>query len=883
MLHPNKNDESFQSLIRAWLKDLLELDAGVIVKVFDINSYDFNEIEPKSGAPMLKPLGQRRLKELYVRDGASFLKEIDKFGFLKGYWQYSYQIPAHPMWFNRDEIIYAMEQPRAMSPYGYARTQAILDIIKSLQYSVLYNRKYFDEAAIPDGALSLLDTNELEMAAFRTYWNNEFKAQPHKTAVINKDVKWQQFNMSNNELQFLETQKWYFNIVISEFGLTPSELGITDDVNKATSATQAELVKRKGIRPFLKLLENFVNQGILTEFQIEGIEYQFIYDDPAEKSARLANWQTEMQMGVKTVNEVRNEMGLEPIEGGDITNSQQNRFSTGQPGQPGQPSAEEDKGEEENPHDGRVEEAQSGDYDQNRKREEGKTDKQPPQFKKKSVAPPNEEEEDEEWRDRVHNPYSDSNRPVGNYKSSTLEMDVDDLVAEHKRLVEILERADKEELAEEAKRQQAELVEYEEDAEKPELEEKAVSPKEVGDLARTIEEKIADDIYRVLVATGMNPKRAANYARQLKSRARIGKNTEPDVEKPGMGHSDHWWEVYHALREEGHSKESAAKITNSRVSKNLKKKDDFSKEEEHWITTHTGQHLLIGGDGKPKEPTDSDKPKKEEAHAPENQQVPLKLQSLVDEYKAKIKPEHKKKVDEAIKAWKDKKDTLHLHRKDGEWTPERKALHQQIFERYGKNAKAARSDNPIAHFLSGSPASGKTTAAQQLFTPVGGNKLLMKDEKGNQFLLLNNDDIKKMLPEWDADGTQASIVHEESSHLHKRLLHSALKRKLNVIVDGTMSNVEKATKLNGEFEQAGYKTSLISVNVKPHIAMERAHKNYTEGKNPRYRDYGLIAQYGISLKKSIPKLRQVFKNRMVINNNASKPVIVRREGELWKK
>lgn len=323
---PNKNNEPFSHLIKALLKDILEIDAGVIVKVFDINSYDFDNIEPKSGAPILKPKGQRNMTELYVRDGASFLKEIDKFGFEQGYWQYSYQIPAHPMWFNRDEIVYVSEHNRSMSCYGYARTQSILDIVKSLHYSTLYNKRFFEETPIPDGAISLMDTNEVEMKDFMNYWNNEFKAQPHKVAILNKDLKWQPFAVSQRELEFLDTQKWYFNIVISAFGLTPSELGITDDLNRATSATQAELVKRKGIRPFLKMLESYINEGILTEWDYEGIEFQFIYDDPAEKSARLENWNLELTMGVKTINEVRNEMGLEPIEGGDVSNNMSSMF-----------------------------------------------------------------------------------------------------------------------------------------------------------------------------------------------------------------------------------------------------------------------------------------------------------------------------------------------------------------------------------------------------------------------------------------------------------------------------------------------------------------------------------------------------------------------------
>jgi SPP1 gp7 family putative phage head morphogenesis protein len=440
---PNNNGESFQHILRATIKDILELDAGIIVKVFDIGSYNFDEIEPKSGAPMLKPMGERTMTEIYSRDGASFLKEIDKFGFEKGFWQYSFQIPAHPMWFNKDEIVYLMEQPRSMSPYGYARTQAILDIIKSLHYSTLYNKRFFEETAIPDGALSLLDTNETEMKAFMSWWNNEFKAQPHKMAVLNKEMKWQPFAQTQRELEFLATQKQYFNWVISEFGLTPAELGITEDLNKSTSATQAELTKRKGIRPFIKLFEIYMNTGILPEFPFNGIEFQFIYDDPAEKSSKLDNWKKELDMGLKTVNEVRNELGLDPIEGGDTSNNPGMVQAQGQPGQTPAENADRDQTDQQTP--GYKEDLEEGQaYNEQR-----------------------DQKSDNERRDALHHPYGTRTRPVGNFKSAKFrQMSYDDLIEEHKKLVAILESGDPKKIKEEAAEQKKELEEYMNEANK---------------------------------------------------------------------------------------------------------------------------------------------------------------------------------------------------------------------------------------------------------------------------------------------------------------------------------------------------------------------------------------------------------------------------------
>ena len=317
MQYPNANRESFTQVIRAFLKDIMELDAGVIVKVFDRESYDYDHLEPKSGAPMLKPKGERHMTEISARDGSSFLKEVDKFGFCKGFWQYSYQIPAHPMWFNREEIGYLSRNLRSMSCYGFAPTQAVLDIIKSLHYSLLYNKRFFEETTIPDGVLSIPDTNETELKNFADGFVREFKAQPHKFALFNKEVKWTPFTVSNKELEFLQTQSWYYKLVISAFGLTPAELGITDDLNRSTAATQAELSRRKGIRPLLGIIEKFINEEIMSEFDNNDIEFQFIYDDPTEKQMRLGNWKLELDMGVKTINEVRNEMGLQPVNWGE--------------------------------------------------------------------------------------------------------------------------------------------------------------------------------------------------------------------------------------------------------------------------------------------------------------------------------------------------------------------------------------------------------------------------------------------------------------------------------------------------------------------------------------------------------------------------------------
>jgi len=437
---PNDNNESFNQILRSTLKDILEIDAGVIVKVFSRESYDFEMLEPKSGAPILRPsvcpeckgkgstspklmLGKaartvksidkfvnsiewekddegeftiikaeeggkaeyrlnkrdydealehseevilklglidfskayvysrktkayswntsceycdgtgrgRQITELYSRDGASFLKEVDKFGFVNGYWQYSFQIPAHPMWFNRAEIIYFQQNPRSMTPYGFSAVQAVINIVKPLEYSVQYNKKYFEEGAIPDGIISSKDANEDDMRRIQRIWEEETIGQPHRLIFFNRDLEFKPLIASSRELEFLDTQKWYFDQVISAFQLTPNELGMTEDVNRATAASQSEVAKRKAIKPLISMLEYAItNELIKGEFGFTDVEFKITVEDPINDKQNADLYTSYLTNGLMTVNEIRTEeLGRAPVEWGEGQPNKQESFSDG--------------------------------------------------------------------------------------------------------------------------------------------------------------------------------------------------------------------------------------------------------------------------------------------------------------------------------------------------------------------------------------------------------------------------------------------------------------------------------------------------------------------------------------------------------------------------
>lgn len=168
------------------------------------------------------------------------------------------------------------------------------------------------------------------------------------------------------------------------------------------------------------------------------------------------------------------------------------------------------------------------------------------------------------------------------------------------------------------------------------------------------------------------------------------------------------------------------------------------------------------------------------------------------------------------------RDTEHLHRKLnangslGAYSPERKALHEQILSNMlqGKGVHGADSR---AIFTAGGPASGKSGLEKF------GMLTLPKD-----VVHADPDTIRTMLPEYKAlvkagRADASSLTHEEASHLAKVLTRLALGRQHHILVD-TVGDSGKG-KFAGKIKQAqaaGHKVSVHYATTDVKTALDRS-------------------------------------------------------------
>lgn len=337
--NPNGNSESFNYLLRAVVKDILELDSGIWVKVFD---------------------GYGKFKQLFARDGASFLKNPDIHGYLgdrdefiydsyfvynadtgqydkvqaikekddliamkdrAAYWQYGWTAASIPVPFGRRELIWMSAWPQTDGVYGRSPLSVLGDVLYTILYGASFNLDMYVNNNIPDGVIQLIGANRDDIRAFRERWEAQFVTKDifdnrrktfFKFPITNTEAKFTPFVFNSKDMEILEQQKWFWKILLACFGVTSSEMGFTEDSNKATEIVQSAVSKRKSIQPILDIIEYHINMQIIPELNdSKKYKFQWKHENLQDDLAKAQLNQLYIGMGVKSVDMVAEELGID--------------------------------------------------------------------------------------------------------------------------------------------------------------------------------------------------------------------------------------------------------------------------------------------------------------------------------------------------------------------------------------------------------------------------------------------------------------------------------------------------------------------------------------------------------------------------------------------
>ena len=352
--NPNTNKESFEEIRRKYLRDILEIDSGVLNKLFNM---------------------KEEMVEMVARDGATFTKNPDVYGMMTdredlipnvniaatkkemsdlahaaanpsalgfdtagwitsadvrekaAYFQYGWIAGARPVPFGKKEIIWFERNPRTDAIYGRSPVQILAETIQTLIYAIESNLEYFSDNQIPRGIIGLENANAEEVKSFKDQWKENqrvkdsagnWKKQFHHIPVVNKTPTFTRLELTNQELELIESQKWWAKLVWACFGVTGTELGFTEDAKgMANQIVQSNVFRKRTLNPILRMEEYKHNKEIVSEFEYDDVEFKFLMFDVDEETKKAVLYQTQLAAGFKSINEIRVEEGMEEVDWGD--------------------------------------------------------------------------------------------------------------------------------------------------------------------------------------------------------------------------------------------------------------------------------------------------------------------------------------------------------------------------------------------------------------------------------------------------------------------------------------------------------------------------------------------------------------------------------------
>jgi len=248
---PNVAIESFRSWIEPIVEDILVLDAGVIEKERTLGG-DIFGLHAVDGA---------RVKVSAVWDGSNPHEPR--------YWWCP--TPTYDVPFLNEDMVYVMANPRTYSVMGLSPLETLKMTIDAELTGANYNKRQVEQAA-PDGLLDLGEgARSDQIEAFANYWKSEIAGRSVMGFLGGtKNAKFIPFRQSNRDMQYDEWLKYLVRKICAVYLISPQDIGLTMDINKATGEVQQEMTEDQGLRPLLALIQDYFTREIVWDRSFGG-------------------------------------------------------------------------------------------------------------------------------------------------------------------------------------------------------------------------------------------------------------------------------------------------------------------------------------------------------------------------------------------------------------------------------------------------------------------------------------------------------------------------------------------------------------------------------------------------------------------------------------
>lgn len=227
---------------------------------------------------------------------------------------------------NPNEIIHFKQYSPTNTYYGVPSAVSAMGAIVGDKFSKEYNIDYFENKSIPRYAIILKGANLSQKSKMEVinYFRNEIKGNNHGTLFVplpaslgrEVDIKFEKLENTVQEASFDKYRKSNRDEITVANRVPAPKIGIYDNANLAVSRDADKTFKNQVVGPDQKILEKKINR-IVKEFS-DKKQFKFAEIDIIDEDLRSRIWDRYLRTEVITPNEVREKIGLTPLEGEDV-------------------------------------------------------------------------------------------------------------------------------------------------------------------------------------------------------------------------------------------------------------------------------------------------------------------------------------------------------------------------------------------------------------------------------------------------------------------------------------------------------------------------------------------------------------------------------------
>lgn len=289
----------FDTWLGAWLFDVLAYDAGSLYRMRNRagRAIGLMNVDGTTLAPLLSYWGTP--------------PEPDAPAFV----QYAQGLPWN--WLTQRDLIYTPFRKVNDSPYGKAPLESILlNANTDLRFQAYFLQR-FTSGNIPAAFASAPETwTPQQIEQFQSYWDAFMLGDQ----AAKSQIKWIPGGSKidfTNEREFTDTFSLFLmRKTLAALHVVPADVGFTENVNKSSGESQADVQHRIGDLPLLRKI-----QGVLSGFLQDdaGLPLDFLFDLGEEQADRYQQAQADkiyVELGAISSSDIRQmRYGLEEAEG----------------------------------------------------------------------------------------------------------------------------------------------------------------------------------------------------------------------------------------------------------------------------------------------------------------------------------------------------------------------------------------------------------------------------------------------------------------------------------------------------------------------------------------------------------------------------------------